>query len=354
MEKKAPHIKLYTNLLFLIMGTNLVTCIASAFFIKDLFLVIQNLISFSYYLVLQIVWLKKKTWNRFFSITFLIVIELLVQVTVSAFYLGWDAGFQNFCFITFTVSFLNIYEQDLKTNKLHYKLIHFFSIFFYILISLRVHFEEPIKILPAEQLEIIRQVNGLIIFFIAIYLSTIFSTSYKQSVRKLKRDANIDELTQLFNRHAIRDKFDDAKRNLLEQKVNFGICILDIDDFKIINDSYGHNIGDEVLIRIAQVLKTIESDSISVCRWGGEEFLIIDQYGKYKENFVSRINILRTSIQELVFSYPERNIEFSITVTAGCSFSESNLAIHELIDQADNRLYWGKRNGKNKTIFSDN
>lgn len=354
MKSKTSHLSLYKYMLFLAMGNHLITGLSSAFLTHDILLVSQNIFSFLFFGCMQLYWNKHKTTSRLFTIIFLCVMELLLQVSIAGYYLGWGAGFQNFCFITFTVSFLNIFESSRTKSKLHYKVIHLTSVTVYIFLVLHNHFGKPVKVLPEEQLELIRVINSALIFFIAMFLSSVFSARYKSSIRKLKRFADIDELTQLYNRHAIRSKFDEAKKYLIENKINFGICILDIDDFKLINDSYGHNIGDDVLSEISKILKAAENETVSVCRWGGEEFLIIDQYGKNKDEFISRIDTIRKSISDLTFLYPDKNIRFSITVTAGCSFSESNLEIHELIDQADNRLYKGKNSGKNKTVFSDN
>jgi len=341
-------------MLFVAMGGHLITTFISLFLFHDIFLVGQNIFSFCFYGVIEVLWRKKDSGENVFTFMFLVILELLFQCAVSAIYIGWEGGYQNFCFIVFTTSFLNIYEKDRQKSIFHSKVIQTCSIAVYTFISIRCHVEAPIKEFSPEHLTLIRQSNAFIIFLIGAYLASVFNARYRHSITKLKREADFDELTQLNNRHAIRKYFDEVRHDREENGTEFGICILDIDDFKKINDSYGHNIGDEVLKAIAAALKSIESDTLSVCRWGGEEFLVISQYGSYKQNFVSTINLLRNSISEIIFNFPEKNICFSITMTAGCAFSDTGLKVHEIIDQADNRLYWGKRNGKNKTIFSDN
>lgn len=354
MPRRSSKSTLFLNFILFGLISHVIILLGVLIFPFDLILFCQCIVAIIFFATTHLVWVKKKDENRVFSLVFAFAIHLLLQAAVSSFYMGWDAGFQNYCFIIFISSFLYIYEKDKEKARRHYKLTHIVSIFIYVLLSLRAHFEAPLKDFSPTQIEVIRTWNSVINFGIAIVIAGMFNADYKSNTKKLRRYADLDDLTQINNRHAMKQHFEDIYSSFKNHSQNFAICIFDIDDFKSINDTYGHSIGDDVLAQIGRILQSLETEKTISCRWGGEEFLIIDQYGDYKENFLSKINILRNSISEMTFSYPEKNISFHVEVTAGIAFSENGVPIHELIDKADNRLYWGKRNGKNQTVFADN
>lgn len=354
MHQRSSKSLFFINLIIISLAANLMLLCLALFLPFDLPLLCQCIIAILFFAAIYIIWVKKKDEDIIFSMIFAFAVHLLIQATIASFYLGWNAGFQNYCFIVFPSSFLYVYEKDKEKARIHYKLTHIISIFIYILLFLRQHFAAPLKEFAPWHLEIIAQGNAIVIFGIAIVLAGMFNADYRSNNRKLRRYADLDDLTQILNRHAIKVRFDDVYNSYKVRSQNFAICIFDIDDFKSINDTYGHSIGDDVLAQIGRILQSLETDKTVFCRWGGEEFLVLDQYGDYRENFISKINILRNSISELTFSYPEKNISFHVEVTAGIAFSENEVPIHELIDKADNRLYWGKRNGKNQTVFADN
>ncbi|MCF0242436.1 MAG: GGDEF domain-containing protein [Treponema sp.] len=348
------NLKLVKKILFVTLFAHILITAISAFYLKDLFLVLQNVLSFIFYAIIEITTKKHEDEKRSIIILFLIMNGLLFQATVSGIYLGWEAGFQNFCFVTIVASFLHYHEEDYKKEQLMKHLLTLGSILVYSFLLIWCNLKSPLRIMSHQNLLVVSQTNAAIAFVVAIFISSIFSKKLKDSMKILKHKADIDELTQLFNRHAIRTHFDSVREDWSIFKTPYAVCILDIDDFKIINDTYGHNIGDDVLKAIGKILKTYSTETTIPCRWGGEEFLIIDQFGSNPEAFISKVNKIRHDISKIKFNYPAKKISFSITVTSGCAFSEPNLPIHQLIDKADNRLYWGKRNGKNQTIYKDN
>ncbi len=126
-------------------------------------------------------------------------------------------------------------------------------------------------------------------------------------------------------------------------KTPFSVIMLDIDDFKEINDTYGHDEGDIVLQRIADILLTQSRESDIVGRWGGEEFLIICQQSKVAGAQIVAEKICRT-IEKEVFAN-------NVTVTASFGVAEySDKTKQTVIVRADNALYEAKKEGKNKVI----
>lgn len=159
--------------------------------------------------------------------------------------------------------------------------------------------------------------------------------------RKLKRENDFlreqvckDALTKLNNRRA------------LENVGEYDSLILgDIDHFKVINDTYGHLVGDEVLVEISLVFKKYVRDTDLVCRWGGEEFLILLKNCN-DEDAYAKASILKEKIMELSDKFG-----FDITMSFGVSdLSESTL--ESAIKNADEAMYTSKREGRNKvTVY---
>lgn len=142
---------------------------------------------------------------------------------------------------------------------------------------------------------------------------------------QLDSDASLDELTGAYNRRVLK-----------KIRYNGIVAICDIDDFKNINDTYGHDYGDKVLKEFAQKLKSrVRSDDV-VCRFGGDEFVVIFK-GCPLDMAKLRLEIIRTEL-----------IDKNITFSAGLAEYNSNDNIYSVIEKADNALYNAKLNGKNK------
>ncbi len=158
---------------------------------------------------------------------------------------------------------------------------------------------------------------------------------------KLKKAIMLDSLTNLYNRR----KFDiDLEKQLSiagKQQVPFVIIIGDIDNFKKINDEFGHLIGDTVLIEISNLLKQNVPSSSLLARWGGEEFSILLQE--------SDINEALQFVEQLLEKIRLYNFSQSIklTMSFGLSIYNENDDIITIINRADKALYESKNKGKN-------
>jgi polar amino acid transport system substrate-binding protein len=200
------------------------------------------------------------------------------------------------------------------------------------------------------------------IFFLAVILLLIF-TYWNRKISKanrllneaqkeielkneeLQKLATTDKLTEVFNRAKL-DEILQSEINRSERfNYTFGIAFLDIDFFKKINDTYGHQIGDKVLIGIADILKANTRITDSIGRWGGEEFLIICP--ESSETGIKELSEnLRRYIQNHNFLEKEQ-----ITVSFGISIYESNDTIDSILKRADDALYDAKNSGRNKVVI---
>ncbi len=157
----------------------------------------------------------------------------------------------------------------------------------------------------------------------------------------------IDPLTNVYQ----KDTFNNYINELIDKKVeNFALCILDIDNFKSINDNFGHLIGDEILVSVAQVIKNNISNGI-VARFGGDEFeFCLTNISAYQDVW----NVLYKICHELKNITSNLKEPIDVTATIGCArYGIDSLSFDGLFDCADRALYRGKRKGKNCFIIYD-
>jgi diguanylate cyclase (GGDEF)-like protein len=158
----------------------------------------------------------------------------------------------------------------------------------------------------------------------------------------------IDGLTGLYNRKYLDSFIDKQMPNALEKGSTFAIMFLDIDYFKMVNDTYGHDAGDAILQKLSKTMKEQISDKDFIIRFGGEEFLIImeNPTEESAHDLATRINV---EFSKLVFTF--NNESFSKTVSIGYSFFPSDTdQIWKCIKFADLCLYEAKETGRNKVI----
>jgi len=157
-----------------------------------------------------------------------------------------------------------------------------------------------------------------------------------------------DPLTGVYNRREIHSIGYGISKTLKKTDKSISIMMLDVDNFKSINDKYGHHTGDEVLKKIGELIKNIFDDQGHCGRYGGEEFMIIIP-GKTQDEVVKLAEQVRRIIQDTVIEIKQYIL--SATVSIGIDISKShsfNLA--KSIARADNALYRAKQNGKNMVL----
>ncbi len=131
--------------------------------------------------------------------------------------------------------------------------------------------------------------------------------------------------------------------------VVFSILLLDVDYFKRVNDTYGHNVGDEVLIELGRTINEQVRPYDVVGRWGGEEFIIVLPNTQSQKAIQMAQRICRT-ISELSFKSLSVPPVDHITITVGVSVYDQTNDLKEIVRQADEALYYGKENGRNQVV----
>ncbi|KMT65116.1 GGDEF domain-containing protein [Catenovulum maritimum] len=137
------------------------------------------------------------------------------------------------------------------------------------------------------------------------------------------------------------------RRDNMEAPSSHGVALIDIDDFKLVNNRFGHTIGDEVLIKLSKLLELSFRESDLICRYSGEEFAVLLRYVS-KRTVEDVLERLRTRVEETHFPRIE-----SITVSIGFTMTVPGILSSELIERATKAMRHGKETGKNKVISYD-
>jgi diguanylate cyclase (GGDEF)-like protein len=166
-------------------------------------------------------------------------------------------------------------------------------------------------------------------------------------VEELEKYANYDTLTHLLNRRSMDNYLREAYRQAHTGRSSFCLLMADIDDFKKVNDTYGHDCGDEVLKYVAQTISTGVKKNDSVFRWGGEEICIL--LNTDEERAVAAAERIRADIERDPVNY-RNEADVFVTVTMGVAPYRDGMTIQAMMDDADAKLYWGKQHGKNRVV----
>lgn len=214
---------------------------------------------------------------------------------------------------------------------------------------------EPVYLLEESRwAHILHIFNALATFAFLIFFSFLFIWEIKANQGKLASQneqlhemAHKDPLTHLMNRRYMNQILQQKMEQLKSTGKRFSLILGDIDDFKKVNDTYGHDAGDYVLVTVSEIISSSVREGDAVCRWGGEEILILvhDPLNS-AANAAERI---RKNIAEHPFNYEGQDIK--VTMTFGVCESIPGYRIEDLVQRADEHLYTGKKSGKNIVVF---
>ncbi|OPH56398.1 hypothetical protein BC351_28310 [Paenibacillus ferrarius] len=162
----------------------------------------------------------------------------------------------------------------------------------------------------------------------------------------IRKQAKMDSLTNLYNQASFYEHFDIAMAYGGDRSSSFFLALIDIDNFKTINDTYGHLVGDVVLARVAKVIKETITPNDIAARYGGEEFALL----LFETNFDKALKLVET-IRATVFSLQHEEMAgTSVTISIGITSYEPAMSKEALFERADINLYKAKRTGKNKIV----
>lgn len=250
----------------------------------------------------------------------------------------------SFCFQLYSLSMIPIIfyteymAHKMKRATVSGTLVSLLIVFIYVVCSGYNLFYDPVYKVDEVYSIVFWIVNSLTVFSFLIFYSRFLVTMIISSEEKLTDMALKDRLTGLYNRHYIIG----CLENVPADSEAF-VAIADIDDFKKINDTYGHNAGDYVLAHLADIMrKNFASETVS--RWGGEEFLILLE--KSSDPLV--LESFRQTVEKEEFVFEGTKIAVSVTI--GYAMRKGEASIDSWVQTADGKLYEGKKSGKNRVI----
>ena len=280
-----------------------------------------------------------------------IIGEIAFHGVAATVYTGWNSGFMLYVICIVPLVF---YWPTVKRKQA--TALAFIFTFTFLATKLYCCFFQPIQSdIQINVSQVLYLFNSMFSFFMLTYFSILFKKiiDNKQQMlneqnQELRKIAGIDPLTGLMNRRSMYEQLHKSEK-LRSSGSIYSITICDIDNFKRVNDTYGHGCGDDVLKKVAEVISTAAEKSSSVCRWGGEEFLILFDDTE-TEKAAEITEFIRRNIEETNFSFESGAPD--ITMTFGVAGTECfpELGLDLLIAKADERLYNGKKSGKNCVV----
>ncbi|WP_298257610.1 diguanylate cyclase [uncultured Litoreibacter sp.] len=170
--------------------------------------------------------------------------------------------------------------------------------------------------------------------------------SRKNVVREGLRLAVIDPLTGLYNRRYAASRLQEIQRDCLSARASFAVLAFDVDHFKVVNDRYGHSVGDVVLTTLAETLRKNLRDEDLICRTGGEEFLVaLPKTDSLQATATA--NRLRQLVGAMDIAVEGQSAPLQVTVSVGLSIQNGQVPISDMLEQADRALYQAKARGRN-------
>ena len=264
--------------------------------------------------------------------------EFFAFIIVTTLYLGFGSGFHFYLLGLSVVSFFASYFS--KNKRIGGSILWgAISVSIYLTLYFVTKNRVPTYAVPAW-LETTFFVLHIVLAFMFVCFYLFVFTKYTLSLeKKITFESRTDELTQINNRYALYDYF-----NQESHLRSMALALFDIDDFKIINDTYGHIAGDFILKRVAEIAAKTLNDGF-VCRYGGEEFVVVLE----KNRCYEKLEKFRKNIEKEVFEYEGH--AHRITVTIGVHNYQKEMALEKWVKYADEKMYAGKKNGKNQVVL---
>jgi len=169
---------------------------------------------------------------------------------------------------------------------------------------------------------------------------------------RLEEESIRDGLTHLFNRRFMEIALERELRLAARRKGELSLLMLDIDHFKRFNDTFGHEAGDQILREVSEILRESVRTEDIVCRYGGEEFLVILP-GMGAEASFHRAEDIRQRVSKMRLDF-HREAPKEVTISIGVStYPQAGQAVEELVRSADRALYSAKERGRNRVVAAE-
>lgn len=270
------------------------------------------------------------------------VVEVVVHSTLCVLFIGWETGFHYFilAIIPFciVVPGLSLPRKTLTAVAL----VAVYAVVYVLAAQI------PAQYALSDTIVLMLKYANLVLTFAAFsFLVHFLSQASEESERRVTEASRTDYLTGVLNRRGMAERLEAARATAMRSAQQLSVIIGDLDHFKQVNDRYGHNCGDQVLVEATECLRTPLRNGDVVSRWGGEEFLIL-----LPDTSASGA---RTVGEKLLQSFRASKfvcstVQFSMTITLGAATFRGNESVETLIGRADRALYSGKQSGRDRLV----
>ena len=290
--------------------------------------------------------LAKRIWM------IIIYFGLIIRCMICNFVLGWSCGFSMYSIMLIPLIYVMIYMEKSRRSPIKTATVmSALNIVIVIIARYYCYLHTPMYRLTSVQMASFANLNMFIVDFVLLVFSIMVVVEIRNNTMILRKKnrwlsvmANYDMLTGLRNRQSMHDIFE----QYIDNEREYSIILGDIDDFKKVNDTYGHAAGDLVLQAVAEAIKTTLGEQGIASRWGGEEILILYHGGK--EDCIQMNEQIRQAIETTGVDYEGQKIQ--VTMSSGiCGCYEAD-SIKQLVKMADERMYQAKAQGKNRVVFA--
>lgn len=288
---------------------------------------------------------------RYNSLPVLLIFSfgMMVWICIMVHYMGWNIGVQHFLMVILILCFFSTYRHYIEKISIAIFLCVFRMFLFFVYHSRIAEIQ-----LPKVAENGFQCINTITIFWCISVIMFIFSKDTQKLEGKLVEynnklmvQANTDILTGLFNRRRAMEYMEELSHKSVNN-MGFSLCICDIDFFKKVNDNYGHDVGDEVLVKISEIFqKEIKKENFAA-RWGGEEFLLLFPECNGDDAY-AKLEMIRSDIKKLRFFAGD--MDFGITMTFGLAEYDFVNGLKATIKEADEKLYAGKEQGRDRIVY---
>jgi len=275
---------------------------------------------------------------------FIMIAEVAAHAILAVLAVGWESGFHYYLLIVIPVYLAN------QVHRWPFK-ISFATLMAAAYVALDWYWRKAAAsyLMSADTLAYLHRFNLVTTMAILGGMTVLYVHLMTLAEERLHELATTDSLTGLMNRRSMLAALEHEQAVRQRQPHDSCVLLVDIDHFKKLNDTFGHNMGDWALKAVADVLKTGVREMDFVARWGGEEFLIVLPFAD-KQAAKPVAERLRQSISELRF--PSTGHELRVCATMGLAELRVNERVDLAIQRADAALYKGKNEGRNQVVVS--
>ncbi len=272
------------------------------------------------------------------------VVEVLGHAVLAVMVIGWESGFHLYILLVIPVAVIS------SIRPLALKMATVVAVAFtYLALDMLLRHGQPPKSLPMNVLDGLHYFNVLGAMLILVFLAGYYYYLNIQAEATLHKMASTDPLTGLRNRRAAHDAIRQEVCRVRRTSEPLAFALCDIDHFKAVNDTHGHDAGDEVLKAVSKTLSDSVREMDIVARWGGEEFLVVMPNTPVpgSELVAER---LRSRVEMLELHVNGQALHVSITM--GVALLNAGESCEQAIARADRALYDGKHAGRNRVMMA--